>query len=170
MKDGERLRLQIPRREELWFYQQLLADPETMAYNAPWFPPDGCIDFPESDWAAWHSQWIGQEPERFYAYLRRESDGAFVGNVNYHYVPEEDWWDLGILIYAPERGKGYGKQGLALLAERAFRVGGVSRLHNVFEETRSAAFRIHRAVGFRETGREDGCIHLLLTHEDYAAS
>ena len=74
---------------------------------------------------------------------------------------------MGIVIYAPERGKGYGRQGLRLLADRAFLVDGVERLHNDFETTRDAAYHIHRAVGFRETGREGGIIQLELTREDY---
>lgn len=164
---ADELELYIPALEDLWFYQKMLTDPATMAYNAPWFPPDGCIPFPESEWPAWHERWIGQEPERLYAYLRRCSDGAFVGGIDFHHTPERGWWDMGILIYAPERGKGYGKQGLALLLDRAFRAAGISRLHNEFETTRDAAYRIHRALGFRETGIEDGIIQLELTREAY---
>lgn len=164
---ADELELYVPRPEDLWFYQKMLADPATMAYNAPWFPPDGCISFPESERPAWIGKWIGREPERFYAYLRRKADGAFVGGVNFHQTPERGWWDMGIVIYAPERGKGYGKQGLALLLDRAFRVAGISRLHNEFETTRDAAWHIHKAAGFRETGRADGVIHLELTKEDY---
>ena len=166
-KGDSPLELYIPRREDLWFYQKMLSDPATMAYNAPWFPPDGCLPFPESEWDAWLEKWIGREPERFYAYLRRRSDGAFVGGVNFHHTPARGWWDMGIVIYAPERGRGYGKQGLELLLDRAFRVAGISRLHNDFETTRDAAYRIHRAVGFRETGTEDGILQLELTREEY---
>ena len=66
----------------------------------------------------------------------------------------------------PERGKGYGKQGLGLLLDRAFNVDGVSCLHNDFEETRSAAYSIHKAVGFKEIGRTDGIIRLEITKEE----
>ena len=164
---GKALELYIPRPEDLWFYQRMLSDPATMAYNAPWFPPDGCIPFPESAWVDWHEKWIGQEPERFYAYLRRRSDGAFVGGVDFHHTPERGWWDMGVVIYAPERGRGYGKQGLELLLDRAFRVAGIAKLHNEFETTRDAAYHIHKAVGFREVGIEDGILHLELTREEY---
>ncbi len=160
------LQLYIPRPDDGWFYVKMMRDPATMAYNAPWFPPDGCIPAPESEWLE-TEPWVGKEPERFYAFLRRKCDGAFVGDVNYHYNPERNWWDMGIVIYAPERGKGYGKQGLRLLLDRAFNVDGVSRLHNDFETTREAAYHIHKAVGFREKGTVDGFIQLELTREEY---
>ena len=163
----EKITLYVPRVDDLWFYQRMLADPATMAYNAPWFPPDGCIPFPKEQWAAWYSRWIAQEPERFYAYLRREADGAFVGGVNLRHDAEHDWWDMGLVVYAPERGKGYGRQGMALLLDRAFRVNGWPRLQNIFEPTRAAALHLHRSFGFRETGREDGLVHLWLTRDEY---
>lgn len=158
------LTLHIPKPDEGWFYQKMMTDPATMAYNAPWFPPDGCIPNPEDDWANLVENWIGREPQFFYAYLKRISDGAFVGDVCFHYTPECDWWDMGVVIYAPERGKGYGKQGLQLLADHAFSHG-IKVLHNAFETTRDAAYRIHRAVGFEETGRENGTVHLVLTEQ-----
>ena len=161
------LRLYIPGPEDGWFYLKMMSDPATMAYNAPWFPPDGCIPDPASEWADLQAEWIGHEPERFYAYLQRISDGAFVGDVNYHSNPRCAWHDMGIVIYAPERGRGYGQQGLRLLLDRAFRTDGVPRLHNDFETARSAAYRIHKAVGFRETRREGGLVELELTREAY---
>lgn len=161
------LRLYIPRQEDGRFYVKMLSDPETMAYNAPWFPPDGCIPDPESGWLDIQAAWIGREPERFYAFLQRISDGSFVGDVNYHFNPEKNWFDIGIVIIASERCKGYGKQGLRLLLERAFSADGISRLHNDFETTREAAYLIHKAAGFRETGMENGSIQLELTREEY---
>ncbi len=160
------LELYIPKPEDGWFYCKMMSDPATMAYNAPWFPPDGCIPKAAEEWKRLCSEWIDAEPERFYAYLKRTSDGTFVGDVCFHYTPEHDWWDMGIVIFAPERGKGYGTQGLRLLAEHAFSHG-VIRLHNEFETTRDAAYRMHRTIGFREIERRDGCVHLLLTKEDY---
>ena len=163
----EDLTLYVPSEKDGWFYRQMLSDPETMAYNAPWFPPDGCIPDAGSDWKDLQANWIGQEPTRFYAYLKRKSDGAFVGDVNYHFNPEQNWCDMGIVIYAPERGKGYGKQGLRLLIEKAFLVDGVDRLHNEFETSRDAAYHIHKAVGFKEIGNKNGIINLEITREEY---
>ncbi len=160
------LELYIPKPEDGWFYETMMSDPATMAYNAPWFPPDGCIPDAAKEWKRLCKDWIGAEPERFYAYLKRTSDGGFVGDVCFHFTPEYGWWDMGVVIFAPERGKDYGTQGLRLLAGHAFSHG-VTRLHNEFETTRSAAYRMHRAVGFRETGRRDGIVEFLLTKEAF---
>ena len=161
------LQLYIPRQADGWFYEKMMSDPETMAYNAPWFPPDGCIPDADAEWLRLQESWIGHAPHRFYAFLQRKTDGAFVGDVCYHFTPDRNWWDMGIVVYAPERGKGYGTQGLHLLLDQAFRVDGVPRLHNEFETTRDAAYHIHRAAGFREVGETDGILQLELTREEY---
>lgn len=74
---------------------------------------------------------------------------------------------MGIVIYALYRGKGYAVPALRLLLDQAFRVCGISRLHNDFETTRDAAWTIHRKVGFKKMGVEDGILQLILTKEDY---
>ena len=163
------LQLYIPKKEDRWFYVKMMSDPETMAYNAPWFPPDGCIPHPEEEWEAIMSSWVGCEDKRFYAFLQRTSDGSFVGDVNYHYNFEKEWFDMGVVIIASERGKGYAKQGLELLLERAFKVNRITKLRNDFETNRDAAYRVHKAVGFRDLGIEDGHYLLKMTREEYLA-
>ncbi len=168
------LELYIPKLEDLWFYQKMMADPETMAYNAGWnldfegyHNDTGCIDYHDEVLPGWHARWVGQEPARFYAYIQRSCDGTWIGDVNFHYNAEKDWYDMGIVIYAPYRGKGYALPALKLLLDRAFRVCGVSRLHNDFETTRDAAWAVHRKAGFKEMGTENGILQLMLTKEDY---
>ena len=167
MNNPETVQLYIPTLEELDFYQSRLLDPDTMSYNAPWFPPNGCIPFPKEKWEPWYERWVNQEPERFYAYLQRTDDKAFVGDVNFHYNQEDDWWDMGIVILAEERGKGYAKQGLKLLLQRAFEVNNLPLLHNHFERGRKAAYHLHLLNGFKEGHEEEGIAHLYLTREDY---
>ena len=168
--EKERLELYVPCREDGWFYVRLMSDPATMSYNSPWFPPDGCIPDPESGWNDILSGWIGREPERFYAFLRRKPDGAFVGDVNYHRNHELDRHDMGIVIFAQERGKGYGKQGLRLLLDKALLTDGIHLLHNDFENSRTAACRIHRDCGFRDTGVTNGMIGFDITREEYRST
>ena len=167
MNNKEELKLYVPQLEELGFYKSLLSDPKTMSYNAPWFPPDGCIDFPREEWEGWYSQWITQEPMRFYAYLQKVSDGTFIGDVNFHFNSTDDWWDMGILIMASERGKGYSKQGLKLLLDRAFIDNEVKLLHNSFGKTRYAAYKLHKSLGFIEDEKDDEYFHLFLSREEY---
>ena len=164
MKD---LQLYIPNKEDGWFYVKMMSDPATMAYNAKWFPPDGCIPNADVEFEEICKNWINNQPKRFYAFLQRISDGTFVGDVNYHINEETNYYDMGIVIYAQERGKGYGKQGLSLLLEQAFIKDKIPCLHNDFETTRDAAYKIHLENGFKQVGNEDGIIHLEITREDY---
>lgn len=168
--------LYIPKPEDLWFYQKMMSDPETMSYNANWdvsYPgyhrDTGCIDYPDEVLADWYKSWVGNEPDCFYAYIKRSSDGAWIGDVNFHYTPEKDWHDMGIVIYAPFRGKGYAVPALKLMLDHAFRDCGISRIHNDFAVDRNevAAWETHRKAGFKELGVEDGFLQMMITREDY---
>ena len=145
--------------EHMPFRQSMLADPATMAYNAPWFPPEGTIPFPEKQWAAWLDRWTSHEPERFCGYVARE-DGTLVGEVCWHGFGR----GMGVVIHAAHRGRGYGAQALQLLARRAFAHEEISFLENTFESHRDPALRLHLRAGFEETGRdEEGNLILRLT-------
>lgn len=157
----------------------MTSDPETMSYNAGWdvdyegyHRDTGCIDCPDEVLADVYDRLIGHEPDRFYAYIKRSSDGAWLGEVNFHYTPKKDWWDMGIVIYAPFRGKGYAVPALKLMPDHAFRVCGISRIHNDFEIARNeiAAWETHRKAGFKESGVEDGFLHMMITKGDYLAA
>ena len=94
----DELELYVPKLDDLWFRQKMMSDPVTMSYNANWnvewdgyHKDTGCIDFPESEWVEWYEYWIGNEPECFYAYIKRRIDGAWIGEVNFHYTPEKNW-------------------------------------------------------------------------------
>lgn len=174
----EQLELYVPKLEDLWFYQKMMSDPETMSYNANWdvnyngyHRDTGCVDYPDAVLPAWYENMVGQEPERFYAYIKRSADGAWIGDVNFHYNPAKDWWDMGIVLYAPYRGKGYAVPALKLMLEHAFRDCGISRIHNDFEVARNeiSAWETHRRAGFRELGVEDGFLQMMITKEDYFA-
>lgn len=145
------------------YRQALLSSPATMAYNAPWFPPDGTIPFPEEEWDKWLAQWTHREPERFCGYLADET-GTLVGEVCWHGYGA----GMGIVIHADHRGRGCGAQGLQLLIQRAFSHPEIAYLENNFESTRDPALRLHLRAGFEEAGRdEEGYLLLRLTREKY---
>ncbi len=170
------LELYIPQLEDLWFEQKMLADPATMYYNKDWdvtyegyHRDTGCVDFPESQWADMYSRNIGNEPERFYAYIRRKDDGEWLGTVNFHYTPDKDWWDMGIVIYSDYRGMGYAVPALKLMLDYAFRVCKIRCIHNDFELSRNevSAWRTHFSAGFQEVSRENGWLTVMLTREQW---
>lgn len=152
----------VPAGEE-WmpFRQSMLEDPATMAYNAPYFPPDGTIPFPESKWAGWLERWTGREPERFCGYVL---DGDTpVGEVCWHGMGS----DMGVVIRADYRGQGYGREALGLLMARAFGHAEIAYLRNTFETDRDPAMRLHLSMGFVPVGTEDGLTVVEMTRERY---
>lgn len=145
-------------REHMSFRQALLADAATMAYNAPWSPPDGTLPFPQESWDAWLARWTDCEPERFCGYVAAE-DGTLVGEVCWHGYGA----GMGVVIRAAHRGNGYGTQALQLLIARAFSHKEIGYLENNFESTRNPALRLHLSAGFTQVGTDnDGYLVLRL--------
>ena len=109
------LELYKPHIEDLWFKEKMMGDEQTMSYNHAY---GGTILFPKEDWADWHDRWItNHNDKRFYRYIK-END-VFVGEVAYHFDVERQIYIADVIIYAPCRGKGYGRNGLLLLCEAA---------------------------------------------------
>ena len=169
--------LHVPKLDELWYRQKLLCDAETMSYNKGYDlgfdgydNKTGCIDFPENQWQSWYNYFIGNEPERYYAYIVRKEDNAFIGEVNLHKSKNADWYDMGIVLEARYRGKGYAVEALKLLLNHTFHSLGAKAVHNDFEETRLAAVKTHKSAGFTEYAKHDGIIELVITREKYITS
>ena len=114
----------LPRPDELWFRQKMLADGATMAYNRAY---GGTIGFPEERWPDWYERWIAHPEGRYYRYLRESVSGEFVGEIAYHFDGEKYLAD--VIVYAPYRRRGYGAAGLTLLCDAA-RKNGVAVLHD----------------------------------------
>lgn len=142
----EHVSLYRPGLEELSFRQELLADPDTMAYNHAY---GGTIRFPRERWVDWYARWVEDGTgERFYRCLRRESDGALVGEAAYHYDGELGEYLCDVLVSARYRGLGFGRQGLELLCAAAGK-NGVKRLADNIAIDNPAA-ELLRRCGFRE--------------------
>ena len=151
----EKLTLYRPELDELVWRETWLNDPETMSYNHAY---GGTIQFPRERWADWYARWIGDEEERYFRYLRRGDSGEFVGNIAYYSDEKFGGCMCEVLISAPYRGRGFGRQGLALLCEAA-RANGVKRLvDNIAID--NPAVTLFLQVGFRERERTDEYILL----------
>ena len=135
----------------------MLEDAETMSYNRAW---GGTIDFPEDAWADWYEYWVARpEGRRFYRYL---SDcGLFVGEVAYHYDDELGGTVADVIVYAPERGNGYGREGLRLLCAAA-KKNGVGVLYDDIAIDNPAA-SLFLSEGFSEESRTNEKIILKKT-------
>jgi len=98
---------------ELGFRKGLMADPETMSYNAAW---GGTIPFPQEDWQAWYEYWFdAPESMMYYRYLYDPELKAFVGEIAYHYDDERKIHICDVIVLAKYRNRGYGSAGLQLL-------------------------------------------------------
>lgn len=169
-----RLCLHVPELNEFWYRKKLMEDPETMSYNrgydldfAGYDKETGCIAFPKEEWKSCYNYFVGNEPERFYAYLVNTENGEFVGEVNVHKSVGHDWYDMGIVIEAKHRGKGYANEGLRLLLHHAFIDMGAMAVHNSFEKSRNAALKAHEHAGFCKYSEENGVIELAITKERF---
>lgn len=176
MKEIGRVELHTPAFDELWYRQKMMSDPATMSYNAGYdvdFPgyhrDTGCIDFPEEKWQGWYDRFIGKEPEKFYAYVVRKSDGMFIGEVVLRQEGAPGRYEMGVVIEACHRGMGYSAEALKLLMDVAFGRLNAQVVCNDFERSRAAALKLHLNTGFEIVG-EDDCVHLELTRERYLKS
>ena len=145
------LTLYVPKLEDYWYEQKLQSDPKTMEYNAGYdvsyygyHYDTGCIDFPKERWQLSYDRRIKEK--RYFAYLKDLSTNEFVGYVNYHYNKKDNRYECGIVIESKHRGKGYSKEGLKLLCEKA-KSDGVESLYDNFEKDRNGA-KVFFELGF----------------------
>ena len=163
------LSLHVPSIREMDYRQKLLADPETMSYNAnqPWDADGydaatGCIDFPIQDWRYWRDVWLWHEPNRYSAYVQIEETGEFVGEACYYYDMETDRHGAGVIIEAKHRNNGYGALAMKLIAEKAFRHPEVDCLFMDLPMKNKPAVRMALTAGFREELCEEGICRMTL--------
>ena len=143
------LSLNQPGLDDLAYREKWLNDPQTMAYN---HACGGTVPFPRERWADWYARWIGGEGARYYRYLRLGGSGEMVGSIAYYYDGQFDGYLCEVLVSAPYRGRGFGRQGLALLCEAAG-ANGVKRLLDMIAVDNPVAVALFLRSGFRERMR-----------------
>ena len=144
-----------PQAEELWFREALLADPETMSYNAAW---GGTIPFTRDKWEKWYDIWVKNPDKCFYRYAATGKSGSFVGEAAWHYDAERQIYATDIIIMARYRGRGYGSRALELLCDEA-RKAGIRELHDDIAAG-NPGIGLFIRHGFREEYRTDKIIML----------
>lgn len=160
------LTLHIPSEKELFYRGYLLSDKETMSYNMGYGDNGGCTYHKTAEeLCEWYQYW--KIPDRFYAYIQRDNDHTFIGEMNLHKNEKNDWFEMGIIIEAKYRGMGYSVPALNLLLEYAFTKMNAKAVHNYFEDNRKAAITLHLKAGFIQTGHKNGIVDFLITKEQY---
>lgn len=147
------LTLVIPRKEDLWFKKEIKEDPATMDYNAGYdltfngYDRDtGTIqtDIKELE-DVWSKRWIGNEPTNFYYYIKLND--TFVGEVYAKFDESKKSYEIGIVIKAEHRGKGYATQAIKLLCDN-LQAYGVKNLYHELPMSRKGAIKADINNGF----------------------
>jgi len=108
-----KLNLHIPSENELSYRGYLISDEATMSYNMGYGDNGGCTYRKTAEQLCeWYQYW--KTPDRFYAYIQRDNDHAFIGEVNLHENEKNDWFEMGIIIEARYRGMGFSVPALRL--------------------------------------------------------
>ena len=120
------LTLVKPNIDDLWFREKLMADEDTMSYNAKW---GGTIPFPKEEWESWYDAWVkNPDNRRYYRYLMN-SDNEYVGEIAYHYDRQRDIYICDVIILSKYRNQGYGTEGIQQLCKAA-KTNGISVLYD----------------------------------------
>ncbi len=121
------LTLVKPAFADLWFREKLMADEDTMSYNARW---GGKIPFPQDEWEPWYESWVRNPgADRYYRYLMNTRNEP-VGEVAYHFDESRYIYVCDVIILAQYRNQGYGTEALQLLCEAA-KENGITVIHDV---------------------------------------
>ena len=136
-----------PKVEDLWFREKLLSDADTMSYNHAW---GGTVPFPKQKWESWYDRWVRCHDRRHF-YRDIQENGTFLGESAYHFDEKRQIYLADVIVYAPYRGRGYGRQALLCLCQSA-RCSGV---HTLFDDiaTDNPSIALFMKCGFTEVMR-----------------
>lgn len=161
----KKIKLKVPKLEELDYRRKLLLDRETMSYNIGYGENEetGCIEFNKNTWKEWYSRWINNMPERYYAYIIKVDENIPVGEVALRYVSEKNSYCINIIVEAKQRGNGYSEQALRVLIDIAFKELRAEKVFDDFLKSRMKAEKVFKKVGFKRVS--DDVVEL--TKENY---
>ena len=146
--------LEIPTKETLYFKKEIKEDPNTMNYNAGYDlnfsgynREDGTIvtEMKELE-EVWSKKWIGNEPTNFYYFIRYNN--VLVGEIYAKFVPERDSYEIGIVIKGEFRGKGIATPAIKLLCEK-LKEYGIKKLYHELPMSRKGAIKADTNNGFK---------------------
>lgn len=150
MIEGRLIRLRAFESQDAEQNHAFMNDPATLRGMLAGIP------FPSSyaDEQQWLSQQSGYTRGEYQFAVETVAEDELVGRCG---ITRVDWKnrlaELGIMIGAPHRGMGYGKEAMGLLCDFCFREMNLHKLKVSVFAFNEAALRCYRANGFAEEGR-----------------
>lgn len=145
--------LYIPKINDYWYEEKILSDSSTMSYNSGYnvsyfgyHYDTGCIDFPKDKWNEKYDK-RNNNHKVYFAYLKNNETGDFVGTVGYHFDEKSNRYECSIIIESIYRGLGFAKIGLSLLCDVA-KANGIDELYDSFETNRGNTLNLFKNLGF----------------------
>ncbi len=101
-----KIKLHIPKENELEYRRYLISDEGTMSYNVGYGDDGtGCYYQSIKQVCDWYKNW-NNGTDNFYAYIIRKEDNAPIGEVDIHWSGYCKRHIIGIVIEAKYRGGG----------------------------------------------------------------
>lgn len=151
------IKLKVPNLEDVQYRQKWMQDPNTMNYNAGlemnlsgYDYQTGTISKTDDEMKVWYDNWIGQEPNKFFAYIYETNKNFPIGEV--YFYKDKDKYKMGILVIKEFRGKNYSKEALTELMKIAFEKYEIPELTDSFPDDRISAIKLFKSCGFKESG------------------
>ena len=144
----ERLLLRPAQKSDLAAIHAILSLPEATTYWST--PPHETIG--ESE--AWLDSMLAIEDGKGEDFIV-ERDGEVIGKAGFCEFPE-----IGFILHPDHWGKGYAREALEPVLERAFAVHGLEIVEADVDPENIPSLRLLEKVGFRETGREKNTMQI----------
>jgi [ribosomal protein S5]-alanine N-acetyltransferase len=139
----ERLVLRPAREQDLEAMHEVLSDPRAMAYWSS-LPHDNLAQ--TRDWLESMIAIQSSEGEDFVV----ELDGTLIGKAGLWRFPE-----IGFILRSDHWGRGYAKEALGLVLDRAFGIHGLAMVEADVDPRNHASLTLLKRLGFSETGRKE---------------
>lgn len=139
----ERLLLRPARSDDLEDLHAILSNPRAMTYWSSL--PHADIDKTRE----WLASMVAIQPSDGEDFIV-EHDGELVGKAGLWRFPE-----IGFIFHPDHWGRGFGREALTLVLDRAFGVYGLQKVDADVDPRNAAALKLLAGLGFRETGRKE---------------
>lgn len=138
----ERLLLRSAQAGDIEPLHAILSDPRAMAYWSS--TPHATVD-QTRDWLASMIAIQPSEGEDFIV----EFEGRLIGKAGLWRFPE-----IGFIFHPDHWGRGFAREALALVLDRAFGVHGLPKVDADVDPRNASSLRLLERLGFHETGRK----------------